>query len=103
MGFPIWWYQAPRIIETFLEAYDFSGKTVIPFATSGGSGYGRTGDLLAALTDETVRIEGDRLAATTGIFTAPTRAADRFSCASPGAAGIRRGESARSRSRPVMW
>ena len=40
VGFPIWWYQAPRIIETFLESYDFSGKTVIPFATSGGSGMG---------------------------------------------------------------
>lgn len=40
VGFPIWWYQAPRIIETFLESYDFSGKTVIPFATSGGSGIG---------------------------------------------------------------
>ena len=36
VGFPIWWYQAPRIIETFLESYDFTGKTVIPFATSGG-------------------------------------------------------------------
>lgn len=41
VGFPIWWYQAPRIIETFLESYDFSGKTVIPFATSGGSGIGK--------------------------------------------------------------
>lgn len=40
VGFPIWWYQAPRIIETFFESYDFSGKTVIPFATSGGSGIG---------------------------------------------------------------
>ena len=38
VGFPIWWYQAPRIIETFLESYDFSGKTVVSFATSGGSG-----------------------------------------------------------------
>ncbi len=38
VGFPIWWYQAPRIIETFLESYDFSGKTVVPFCTSGGSG-----------------------------------------------------------------
>lgn len=37
VGFPIWWYTAPRIINTFLESYDFSGKTVIPFATSGGS------------------------------------------------------------------
>ena len=38
VGFPIWWYVAPRIIETFLESYDFVGKTVVPFATSGGSG-----------------------------------------------------------------
>ena len=42
VGFPIWWYVAPRIIETFLESYDFSGKTVVPFATSGGSGMGGT-------------------------------------------------------------
>ena len=46
VGFPIWWYQAPRIIETFLESYDFSGKTVIPFATSGGSGMGKTNSVL---------------------------------------------------------
>ena len=42
VGFPIWWYGAPTIIDTFLESYDFSGKTVIPFATSGGSGMGKT-------------------------------------------------------------
>ena len=47
VGFPVWWYQAPRIIETFLESYDFSGKTVIPFATSGGSGMGKTNEKLA--------------------------------------------------------
>lgn len=41
IGFPIWWYVEPRIVDTFLESYDFSGKTVIPFATSGGSGIGR--------------------------------------------------------------
>ena len=41
LGFPIWWYVAPTIINTFLEAYDFSGKTIILFATSGGSGFGR--------------------------------------------------------------
>lgn len=41
VGFPIWWYVAPTIINTFLESYDFSGKTVVPFATSGGSGMGR--------------------------------------------------------------
>ena len=46
VGFPIWWYVAPTIINTFLEEYDFSGKTVIPFATSGGSGMGRTLDTL---------------------------------------------------------
>ena len=38
IGFPIWWYVEPRIVDTFLESYDFSGKTLIPFATSGGSG-----------------------------------------------------------------
>ena len=42
IGFPIWWGVAPRIIETFLESYDFSGKTLIPFCTSGGSGVGRS-------------------------------------------------------------
>ena len=42
VGFPIWWYVAPTIINTFLDEYDFSGKTVIPFATSGGSGMGKT-------------------------------------------------------------
>ena len=46
VGFPIWWYVAPTIINTFLESYDFSGKTIIPFATSGGSGMGRTNDKL---------------------------------------------------------
>lgn len=40
VGFPVWWYIAPTIINTFLESYDFSGKTVVPFATSGGSGIG---------------------------------------------------------------
>lgn len=41
LGFPIWWYVAPTIINTFLENYDFSGKTVVLFATSGGSGIGK--------------------------------------------------------------
>ena len=41
VGFPIWWYVEPRIVDTFLESYDFSGKTLIPFATSGGSGIGK--------------------------------------------------------------
>lgn len=42
VGFPIWWGIAPRIIQTFLESYDFSGKTIIPFCTSGGSGVGKS-------------------------------------------------------------
>ena len=46
LGFPIWWYVAPTIVDTFLESYDFSNKTIIPFATSGGSGMGKTSDIL---------------------------------------------------------
>ena len=42
LGFPIWWYVAPTIINTFLESYDFSGKKIVLFATSGGSGFGRS-------------------------------------------------------------
>ena len=42
IGFPIWWYVAPTIINTFLEKYDFSGKKIVLFATSGGSGFGNT-------------------------------------------------------------
>ena len=42
LGFPIWWGVAPRIVETFLERYDFSGKKIVPFCTSGGSGVGRS-------------------------------------------------------------
>lgn len=42
VGFPIWWYVAPTIINTFGESYNFSGKTIVPFATSGGSGMGKT-------------------------------------------------------------
>jgi len=44
VGFPIWWYTAPRIINTFLEQYNLSGKTIIPFATSGGSNIGKSGE-----------------------------------------------------------
>lgn len=60
--FPIWWYQAPRIIQTFLESADFSGKTVIPFATSGGSGMGKTVELLrSSCAPDTRWNEGKRL------------------------------------------
>lgn len=46
VGFPIWWYVAPTIINTFLESHDLTGKTIIPFATSGGSGMGKTNEKL---------------------------------------------------------
>ena len=49
VGFPIWWYVAPTIVNTFLESCDLTGKTVVPFATSGGSGMGRTVDELRKL------------------------------------------------------
>lgn len=49
IGFPIWWYVAPTIINTFVESYDFSGKTIVPFATSGGSGMGKTVEVLKSL------------------------------------------------------
>ncbi len=48
LGFPIWWYTAPTIIRTFLESYDFTGKTIVLFATSGGSGLGRAAEALAS-------------------------------------------------------
>ena len=46
LGYPIWWGQAPRIMSTFVESHDFTGITVVPFCTSGGSGAGRTGETL---------------------------------------------------------
>ena len=49
VGFPVWWYVEPRIIDTFLEAHDFSGKTIVPFATSGGSGLGKAPQRMQAL------------------------------------------------------
>lgn len=49
VGFPIWWYREPSIIDTFMEAYDFSGKTIVPFATSGGSGLGDSAKNMQAL------------------------------------------------------
>ncbi len=49
VGFPVWWYVEPRIIDTFLEAYDFTGKVVVPFATSGGSGLGQAPQRMQAL------------------------------------------------------
>ena len=56
IGFPIWWYVAPTIINTFLEKYDFSGKKIILFATSGGSGFGKTVDELKVSVKDNVQI-----------------------------------------------
>jgi flavodoxin len=59
VGFPIWWYVAPTIINTFLESYDFSDKTIILFATSGGSGFGNTvSELKPSVSDSAVIKEG---------------------------------------------
>ncbi|MBQ7457129.1 MAG: NAD(P)H-dependent oxidoreductase [Desulfovibrio sp.] len=58
LGFPIWWYIAPTIINTFLEHYDFSGKTVILFATSGGSGFGKAKEHLQASAPKATFLEG---------------------------------------------
>ena len=60
VGFPIWWYREPSVIDTFMEAYDFCGKTVIPFATSGGSGLGGTAANMAALTSGARIADGKR-------------------------------------------
>ncbi len=65
VGFPVWWYREPSIIDTFMESYDFSGKTVVPFCTSGGSGLGSTSSNLQALAKGAKVIEGKRLSAMT--------------------------------------
>lgn len=63
LGFPIWWYQAPTIINTFLESYDLTNKIIIPFATSGGSGMGKTNDYLKVSCPQALLKEGARLKA----------------------------------------
>ena len=61
VGFPVWWYREPSIIDTFMEAYDFTGKKVIPFCTSGGSGLGDSGRNMQALASGAKVLEGKRL------------------------------------------
>ena len=58
LGFPIWWYVAPAIINTFLESYDLAGKTIVLFATSGGSGMGKTASVLKACAPDAKIIDG---------------------------------------------
>ena len=61
VGFPIWWYVAPTIINTFLEAYDFAGKKIVLYATSGGSKFGKTKENLAGSCPGAELVEGDVL------------------------------------------
>ena len=63
VGFPIWWYREPSIIDTFMESYDFSGKTVVPFATSGGSGMGKSGEIMQGLAPDAKVLSGKRFSA----------------------------------------
>ena len=63
LGFPIWWYREPGIIDSFLDAYDFSGKTIVPFFTSGGSGLGEGQERIAALAKGAKVLEGKRFSA----------------------------------------
>ena len=58
LGFPIWWYVAPTIINTFLESYDFTGKRIVLFATSGGSGFGNTVNELKGSAQDAIIKEG---------------------------------------------
>lgn len=61
VGFPIWWYVAPTLINTFLESYDFSEKVIVPFATSGGSGFGQTMERLRPSVSSTAQWKEGKL------------------------------------------
>lgn len=61
IGFPIWWYVAPTIINTFLESYDFAGKKIALFATSGGSGFGKTVERLKGSVDASAQFVSEKL------------------------------------------
>lgn len=65
VGFPIWWYVAPTIVNTFLEQYDLTGKTIVPFATSGGSGMGNTNTELAPSCKGAILKEGKKFSVNT--------------------------------------
>ncbi len=68
LGFPIWWYVAPTIVNSFLESYDFSGKRIILFATSGGSGFGKTAaGLKDSVAADTAIVEGKILNGTNSV------------------------------------
>lgn len=66
LGFPIWWYREPSLIDSFLDAYDFSGKTVVPFFTSGGSGLGEGQGRIEKLAKGAKVLPGKRFSARAG-------------------------------------
>ena len=63
VGFPVWWYREPSIIDTFMESADFTGKTVVPFCTSGGSGLGDSAENMQALARSAKVLNGRRFSA----------------------------------------
>ena len=63
VGFPVWWYREPSIIDTFMESADFSGKTVVPFCTSGGSGLGDSAKNMQSLAPGATVLDGRRFSA----------------------------------------
>ena len=63
IGYPIWWGEAPRIMSTFIESYDFSGKTIIPFCTSGSSGFGSSDSALRSAASGATWLDGHRFPA----------------------------------------
>lgn len=63
VGFPVWWYREPSIIDTFMESADFAGKTVVPFCTSGGSGLGDSAENMQALARSAKVLNGRRFSA----------------------------------------
>lgn len=65
LGYPIWWGEAPKIINTFVEAYDLSGKTIIPFCTSGSSGIGNSAKNLSTATNDVTWLDGKRFSSST--------------------------------------
>jgi flavodoxin len=67
IGFPVWWYREPSIIDTFAESYDFTDKTIIPFATSGSSGIGSSGENIASLAKGAKVAAGERFKAGTSV------------------------------------
>lgn len=68
VGFPVWWYREPSIIDTFLDAYDFSGKTIVPFATSGSTGIGQTAERMQEIVGSSAKVlEGKRFASSVSV------------------------------------